>query len=182
MSDQDRWPSGPVPYPRIRNEEGFSLRPWRIEDASSLAAAWADENISSWLNPPVPSIDSARDWIAGVEHRWRNAQAFDLVVDVCGEVAGEIGFSSFDVRRRTMLVGYWIAAEHRGNGLAGRAAARACSWALEAFPARAVLSHCLVENVASRRTAVNAGFELLYQNLTASVFVLWNSSKEPTRR
>ena len=166
------WPSRPLPYPRSGHHCGFGLRPWGTDDAFALAAAWADKTIARWLDPPAIDVDSARDWIAGVERRRCNARALELVVDVDGDAVGEVGFSSFDPQRRAALVGYWIAASHRGNGLAARAVARACTWALETLPARAILAECAATNVASHRTAINAGFELLHQDETSCVFLL----------
>ena len=166
------WPPRPLPYPPADRKDGFALRPWDVDDASALAAAWADRSIARWLDPPAVDVDSARDWIAGVEYRRHNAQALDLVIDVDGDVAGEVGFSSFDARRHAVLVGYWVAAQHRGRGLAGRAVARACTWAVQTVPVRAVLAECAAGNLASHRTAVNAGFDLLHQDETSCVFVL----------
>ncbi len=130
------------------------LRHWRPADAAALAAAWADPDIARW-SPPPAGLDPAT-WIAGAEQRWARRLALDLVIvppadrradrraGVAGrhertdppspDVAGEVGLSGFIGLAGTgparAELGVWVAAPHRGHGVAARAVASVTAWAL----------------------------------------------------
>lgn len=137
------------------------LRPPRLSDAASYAAAWVDPDIVRWLDPPEASIDTAERWITGEPERRAAAIALDLVVDVDGVVAGEVGFSSFDAHRRACLVGYWLTSSMRGRGLAAEAVSTAIDWLRSEVGPVAVVAECAPDNTASHRVAERSGFELL---------------------
>ena len=171
-ANRAEWPARPLDYPPGDQLDGFGLRPWSIQDAPALAAAWSAPIIRLWLEPPAVDVASARKWIEGAEQRRHAGLALDLVVDVDGEVAGEVGFSSFDSNRRAALVGYWIAEGHQGCGLASRAVARACASFVKSTGAAAIVAECDAENLASHRTAINAGFALLDHDEARHAYVL----------
>jgi len=107
------------------------LRHWRPEDAPALAAAWAEPSITAW-NPPPPDL-APGDWIASAEDRWARRLALDLVIvapDGGTGVAGEVGLSSFTHEPGRAELGVWLAAEHRGVGLATTAVRTVTVWAL----------------------------------------------------
>jgi ribosomal-protein-alanine N-acetyltransferase len=103
------------------------LRHWRAEDAPALEQAWADADIIRWNRPP-DGLDAAA-WIAGVEERWERRLALDLVI-VPG-VAGEVGLQAFTTEPARAELGVWLAAPHRGRGLATRAVRSVTAWALD---------------------------------------------------
>ncbi len=158
------WPPRPLPVPPLDLSERFSLRPWRSADAAALAAAWSDPEVTRWLDPPGADVSAADAWIAGEADRRASGVALDLVIDIDGLAAGEVGFSSFDPQRRACLVGYWLAAEHRGHGLAAEALEAATAWFLSETECTAVLAECDPKNTDSHRVAERAGFELLSPN------------------
>jgi len=122
------------------------LRHWRADDAPALAAAWRDPSITAW-NPPPAGADPAA-WIAGAEDRWARRLALDLVIVPPDEradrraggagshqradpaVAGEVGLASFTDGPARAELGVWVAAPHRGTGVATRAVATVATWAL----------------------------------------------------
>ncbi len=154
------WPSG-VPDPPGRIGDALILRWWRPDDAAALAEAWADPELRRWLDPPGGGLAAARRWVAGEPSRRAGFDALDLVAEADGAVAGEVGFRSFEPRRRAALVGYWVGPTHRGRGLGAAALAGATAWCLDALGADAVVAECDPANRASWRTAEAAGFELL---------------------
>ena len=129
------------------------LRHWRPDDAPALEAAWADPEITRWNQPP-DGLDPAR-WIAGVEARWERRLALDLViVPADGEgdertdrsvgsiggndradrfirVAGEVGLSGFTSDPARAELGVWVAAPHRGTGVASSAVRTLTGWAID---------------------------------------------------
>ena len=60
-------------------------------------AAWADPEIQRWTGVPERrDLAAAERWIAGDEARRERWLSLDLVVDLGGAVAGEVGLSAFD--------------------------------------------------------------------------------------
>jgi RimJ/RimL family protein N-acetyltransferase len=116
---------------------------------------------------PVPSDPSprvARRWIAGEPERRRRGLALDLVISPFeGDVVwGEVGLRGFDVAVRRAEIGWWLAPEARGRGVAATAVDLAATWALvEPLRLRQVWARIAPDNVASGRVAVAAGFRLL---------------------
>jgi ribosomal-protein-alanine N-acetyltransferase len=153
----------PVPLPDPPLTEGsLVLRPWQDPDAPALVAAWADPEIARWTGvPPVPTISTALGWIQGDADRRAHGLSLDLVLDVEGAIAGEVGLVDIDVAGRTAEIGWWIAPGHRGRGLARRAAALVAAWAVEDLCVDTVLARCACANPPSGAVARAAGFALV---------------------
>lgn len=148
---------------------GIALRPWRADDGPALAAAWADPDVARWASVPSdPSLDAARAWIAGAEVRAAAGAALDLVVGPVGgdEVWGEVGLARLRLRaagvgeRAVGDVGWWVAAAHRGRGVATAAvrllvATADPSW--HPLVARIAPGHVASEAVAARAGLVRRG-------------------------
>lgn len=125
-------------------------------------AAWSDPEIARFTAVPADtSLAYARQWIGGAANREHRRIAVDRVIVVDEIVVGEVGLSSFDERRSAALLGYWVAAEHRGCGIAAMAIIDFCGWAFEEFDLSAVLAEVDPDNPASRTAALNAGFTVL---------------------
>jgi RimJ/RimL family protein N-acetyltransferase len=123
----------PLPEPPLRSGD-LVLRPWRIEDAPALVAAWADAEIQRWTGVPERrDLAAAERWIAGDEERRRRALSLDLVVQRDGEVVGEVGLSSIDRQTGTAEIGWWTAAPHRRQGVASTAVTLVARWAESAL-------------------------------------------------
>ncbi|MFV2038705.1 MAG: GNAT family N-acetyltransferase [Acidimicrobiales bacterium] len=158
------------------------LRPWHAADAPALAEAWGEQLIQRWLDPPPNTVARATAWIRDAESRRTRAVALDLVIEVGGAVAGEIGFSGFEGSRRAAMLGYWVAAEHRGAGLAARACAAAAPWFLQETDGSAVLAECDPANVASWRTAEHAGLAHIGDHAGNAVYALTRPRDEKDPR
>jgi RimJ/RimL family protein N-acetyltransferase len=103
----------------------------------------------------------AERWIAGEAGRRASDRALDLVVAPLGDedtVLGEVGLRNFDPARRRAEIGWWLAPEHRGQGLASAAVRLLATWALG--PPCALLqvwARIDPGNTASARVAAAAG-------------------------
>lgn len=179
------WPTLPLAEPplpghgatapeALDSERSVGLRRWAADDADVLVAAWADPEIRRWTTPPEPEPDLAARWIAGEAERRARGLALDLVIDVGGTVAGEIGFSSFSPQARGAAVGYWIAEEFRGRGVAAQALREALGWASEAIDLQAALAECHPDNLAAQRVAQAAGMQPTAPAPDGSTRWLWH--------
>lgn len=145
----------------------YRLRPWCSRDAAALAAAWTDPEILRSSEPPADrSIAAAQRWISAAESRYRRGLAVDLAIATIEDdtVVGEVGLSSIDPRRGAALIGWWVAAEVRGHGVASAAVAAFAKWALSEGGLVALVAEIPDENPASIRVAQKSGFSPLGPN------------------
>jgi len=171
---------------------GIALRPWRPTpgDVGALAAAWADPEIAARTAVPDDrSTAAAERWIRGEPARRAAGLCLDLVVGPLaapgvsarrpaagradlvqaaeawragGAVLGEVGLRNVEARPRRAEIGWWIAAAHRGRGLAVAATRLLADWALSRGGGLdQVWARMDPDNPASARVAKGAGFVLM---------------------
>lgn len=151
-------PAIPLPDPPLVDRE-VTLRPWRGADAPSLVQAWLDPEIARWTSVPTRAdLAYATKWIDGDVARRARGLALDLVIDVEGAVAGEIGLSDFDPAAGTAEIGWWTAASHRRRGLAARSVRLVASWATAELCIDTATARCDPTNPGSGAVARAAGF------------------------
>ncbi len=148
----------PLPDPPL-GDGMLTLRSWRDADALRLAAAWADPEIARWTGVPSRrDVGAAAHWIAGDSDRRARGLALDLVIDIGGVVSGEVGMAHIDLAARTAEIGWWVAPEHRGQGVAGKAVGVFSQWVLSELFLENLTAMCHPENPASAAVARRAGF------------------------
>ena len=139
-----------------------TLRPWRPDDATAIAAAFSDRDSLHWMHQvPDPYTErDALDYVRAMEAAWRARAggAFAVVEAATGEVAGSVGLNVVDAELAIVEVGYWAAPAVRGRGLTTRALRLMSRWLLAAVGAARVQLRADVENAASLRVAEKAGF------------------------
>ena len=160
----------PWPDPPLRSGE-VVLRPWRLDDAPALAAAWADEEIRRWTGVPRRRDEAAAERWIGADPRRRSAWlSLDLVVERGGAVAGEVGLSAFAEARTTAEIGWWTGPDHRGLGVATAAVRLVAGWAGAGLGLATVTARCAEANAASIAVARHAGLQTV--STTGQVMVL----------
>ncbi len=151
----------PLPDPPIRTPR-LLLRAWQPDDADALVAAWADPEVRRWTGVPErPDRATAAAWIGRTPALRDAGRSLDLVIDVDGAVAGEVGVVvATDDERRSGEIGWWLAPDHRGRGLASEAVDAFTGWLLgPAGPDVAeVVARCATANPRAGRVAAAAGF------------------------
>lgn len=131
------------------------LRPWGLDDAGDLVRARASHPDLARQLPPIEDQVVARSWI---RDRQRDPYGVFLAIQVDAHAVGQVAVSHLDPRHGTGWFSYWVAADQRRRGLAGRAAATVADWALDVLGLhRLELGH-RVDNTASGRVAERAGF------------------------
>ena len=135
------------------------LRPWTLGDVERVAEICADPEIPRWTTVPTPyRREHAVSWIERTIRDWddREGEASFAIVDAeAGLVIGAIGLRFTDAGGS---VGYWVAREARGRGVATRAVEIIRDWA---FGELGLVQLELVtdpDNEASQRVAEKAGF------------------------
>jgi RimJ/RimL family protein N-acetyltransferase len=139
------------------------LRPWTDRDVPVIAAACAEEEMARWLDQiPQPYTEKdAREYVASTRRGWREGTASSFAIVDAGsrQAVGSIGIHWFDREQRVAEVGYWVAREARGRGLAPRAVKLVARWALRDCGFERLQLRADVLNAPSQRVAEKAGFQ-----------------------
>jgi ribosomal-protein-alanine N-acetyltransferase len=138
-----------------------SIRPLRAEDAEELAALYrANRDFLSPFEPVRPADFFTAE---GQRHRLARQLADDThpfaIVDD-GEIAGTINL--FNIVRGAMdggTIGYWVAGDRNGRGLATGAVADLLAYAFGELGLHRVEAATLVDNLSSQRVLVKNDFE-----------------------
>ena len=156
----------PHPDPPL-TDGAVLLRGTRPEDAPAITAACRDPEIPRWTNVPANySIGHARDFIARSWEQAARGEALSLLaVDPGdGRLLGCVGLSTGGPYGPE--VGYWVASEARGRGVASRALGLFRDWAPAALGFHRLVLRAHEDNVRSRRVAVATGFTDTGQRVT----------------
>jgi RimJ/RimL family protein N-acetyltransferase len=152
----------PLPDPPLADEE-IALAPFGEADLDALVEACNDPAIAQYTFIPAPYARAdAELFVSGQAERRRAGEAIDLAIRSRrdGGLFGATGLRVFRPERASCEIGYWVAAEFRGHGVAPRAVSMLADWALRSLPLTRIELTPDVENRASHRVAEKAGFEL----------------------
>jgi RimJ/RimL family protein N-acetyltransferase len=149
------------PHPPL-SDDVVALRPWEPADVPEIAEACAEAEIARWLDliPHPYTEDDARWYVDHCEQGWREGtnSNFAIVEVSSGRVVGSMGARHLEPEQGVIEVGYWVRADARGRGYAGRALRLISGWLLEEVGASRVQLRADSENLASRRVAEGAGY------------------------
>lgn len=151
----------PLPEPPLADPE-IALRPWRGKDLPAMMAALRDPEIPRWTFIPFPYRErDAREFLAK-QRRDRDAGAgLGLAIAAAGdsaELLGAIGIEPVDRVAGRGEIGYWVAREQRGRGVATRAVKLLSDWALGDLGLKRLEILPFAGNRASELVAQRAGF------------------------
>jgi RimJ/RimL family protein N-acetyltransferase len=139
----------------------ITLRLHADSDVPAIVAACRDPEIPRWTRVPDSYGESdARSWLEQESRgRGRGDMLGLLIVDRAdGSLLGSIGIPQIDREEGRCELGYWLAREARGRGLATRAVRLLSAWVFENLPIERIAIHADPANEASRRVAERAGF------------------------
>ena len=162
-----------IQIPATNTAPALTLRPWQSRDIPALLRAHADPEMRRWLMRHINDeqqaqtalADQARDWAAHTRYTFAVLTHASATADAADD---RDPIASVSIRRTEKLpeaaeVGYWTAAEARGQSVATRAVEATIQWAAKQWAddpvSRFTLIHTLGNN-ASCRVAIKLGFEL----------------------
>jgi RimJ/RimL family protein N-acetyltransferase len=156
------------------------VRPWLAADMPALLAAMTREypERGLWSHPDVDvpgpqrwtgprNDEEAALWVSGQEHGWQAGDWLTFaVLDVAKDkVVGHVGLKNRDGGQvgtgEPGEIGFWIADDARGRGIAPAAVRAVTDWAFSSYGATRLPSIMLVhdlDNPASCRVAEKSGY------------------------
>mgnify|MGYP000200347570 CR=1 FL=1 len=151
----------PLPDPELA-DDAVVLGPFAEADIDQLAEICVDPEIARYTFIPTPYLrHHAVDFVRNQERRRRTWESIDLAIRDrdSGALLGSTGMRVFDLRRGSCEIGYWVAPQARGQGVAPRAVQLLSGWAIGTLPVTMVELTADEPNAASRRVAEKAGFK-----------------------
>jgi RimJ/RimL family protein N-acetyltransferase len=152
--------TAPIALPALLQDGRAGLRPWREGDVAAILAMSRDADTIRFTNVPDPyDDDSVRIWLALQPARLRagDGAAFAVV-----ELPSEAALGAIGVRvlhgRGIAEVGYHMAPQGRGRGLATAALRLLSDWSFRTLPVARLQLTTHVDNPASQRVAEKAGY------------------------
>ena len=142
----------------IRTER-LLLRPFRPDDEVAVLRGCQDADVQYWISviPSPYTREDAREYVTRTAPAERSeGRGLSVAVEAGGVLVGSSGLA-FGGGRLGPEIGYWIAAEARGNGYAAETTRALAEWAFGHGSPRVHL-WVDVENAPSRATARRAGF------------------------
>jgi RimJ/RimL family protein N-acetyltransferase len=138
----------------------ITLRPMTAQDADAITAAAQDPEIPRWTRVPVPYRRAdALSWVAGAELELDAGVTIGwLAVDHYDRLLASISVMEIDREARTGEIGYWVAREARGRGVATRAVRLVRDWAAAELGLSTIEIEVHEDNLASQAVARAAGF------------------------
>jgi len=136
------------------------LRRLRPDDAAALARLRSDADAVHWSNPGGCTQDEAARAIADAGEDWGSGRRAELAIvrSTDDALVGSISLTFYGEARASL--GFDVAPEARGRGVATRSVVALCAWALETFPELVRLElWALPGNDPSMRVAERTGFQ-----------------------
>lgn len=139
-----------------------ALRPWRLDDAESLAAYANNRTIARNMLDHFPhpyTVEAAHEWLVTCAEEAPPHTKLAITTDD-GEAIGGTGFSVLpDVQRTTARAGYWLGEPFWGHGIVTEAFALLTGYIFDTFPGVHRVEATVFEwNPASCRVLEKCGF------------------------
>lgn len=137
------------------------LRPWRMGDASALAAILNNQKILDNLRDGIPfpyTLDDAQSYIAGMLAADPH-QTYAFAITVNDQVVGSIGaFRKDNIHSRTAEMGYYVAESHWRQGIASGAIAQICRHIFDTTDILRIFAEPFAYNIGSCAALEKCGF------------------------
>ena len=139
------------------------IRKWRLTDAYDLSVALSNKRVLDNLRDGLPypyTVSDGEDFIKAMLSAHENdIFAFAIVAD--GKAVGSIAaYRQGNIHSRTAELGYYVAQEFWGRGLATAAVKEICAYVFENSDIMRIYAEPFARNAASCRVLEKSGFSL----------------------
>jgi RimJ/RimL family protein N-acetyltransferase len=150
----------PLTVPDLRDEL-IVLRPAAMEDVEAITAACQDPEIPRFTRVPSPyGREQGIEYVRGVDRGWVDGTHASLSIrDATHDtLIGSVSVMGLDQKPGNGEIGYWVAKEARGRGVATRAVRLVSRWAVVELGLQRLELMTDVDNLSSQGVAERAGF------------------------
>jgi [ribosomal protein S5]-alanine N-acetyltransferase len=151
----------PEHLPRLQ-EAPLVLRAFDAKDLRLIQDVSTDPLIPLITSvPSTPDASAAQSFITRQLARLRNGEGYSFAIadSTTDEAFGQIGLWLLNLAQGRASVGYWVAARHRGQGVASRALGMISTWGLDLPGVHRLELYVEPWNETSWRTAERVGYE-----------------------
>lgn len=138
------------------------IRKWKLDDAADLAATISNKNVQDNLRDGLPypyTEKDGRDFISAMLSA-DDKDNFAFAIVVKGKVIGSISASrQSNIHDRTAELGYYIAEEYWGKGIATEAVKQLCEYVFSHSDIIRIFAEPFDYNIGSQRVLEKAGFQ-----------------------
>lgn len=138
------------------------IREWKLTDAGDLAKAICNLKVQNNLRDGLPypyTEDDAKNYITAMLSADKR-DTFAFAIEYSGRVVGSIGaFRQSNIHCRTAELGYYIAEEYWGKGIATQAVKLICEYVFANTDILRIFAEPFAFNAASCRVLEKCGFE-----------------------
>ncbi len=136
-----------------------TIRPWRLDDAESLAKHANNRKIWLTVRDLFPHPYTIQDAHEFLRRAMSEQPEMKFCVEIDGAAVGGIGVHpGQDVYRLTATMGYWLGEQFWGRGIMTEAVAAVTDFCFKNFPLRRISAEVFTSNPASARVLEKAGF------------------------
>jgi RimJ/RimL family protein N-acetyltransferase len=156
------------------------------EDADRISAYRSDPNVNRQQGWDRTDVDGVRADIVEMSRRSPGEPGgwvqFTVLDRRDGRIVGDVGLSLAEPEMDVIKVGYTIAPEFQGAGLASEAIAALVDYAFAALGAEAVRAHASASNAPSIRVAEKVGMHLIEKRAYRDGDEVWYGVRYEVRR
>jgi [ribosomal protein S5]-alanine N-acetyltransferase len=139
--------------------ERCTVRPWRLDDAESIARHANNRKIWLLVRDLFPHPYTIQDAHEFLQRALSEQPEMKFCVEIEGAAAGGIGVHlGQDVHRHTATMGYWLGEQFWGRGIMTEAVTAVTDFCFENFQLRRISAEVFSNNPASARVLEKAGF------------------------
>ena len=136
-----------------------TIRPWRLDDAESLASHANNRKIWLTLRDLFPHPYTIQDAHEFLQRAISEKPTTNFCIEVEGVAAGGIGSRlGQNVHRHTAEFGYWLGEKFWGRGIMAEAVMAFTDFCFDNLPLRRIYAEPFENNAASARVLEKAGF------------------------
>jgi ribosomal-protein-alanine N-acetyltransferase len=139
--------------------ERCTVRPWRLDDAQSVASHANNRKIWLGVRDLFPHPYTIQDAHEFLQQATSEQPEMKFCIEIEGTAGGGIGVHpGHDVYRHTATVGYWLGEQFWGRGIMTEAVTAVTYFCFDYFPLRRISAEVFANNPASARVLEKAGF------------------------
>ena len=136
-----------------------TVRPWRLDDAESLARHANNRKIWLCVRDLFPHPYTIQDAHEFLQRAISEQPEMKFCIEIDGAAVGGIGVHpGQDVYRHTATLGYWLSEDFWGRGITTEAVTAVIDFCFENFLLRRISAEVFANNPASARVLKKSGF------------------------